>query len=60
VSFASITLCVASQRVFVVVVYFVIVLVWKLLDTPSYIPTKASGYPACERAAVFVAGRWRK
>jgi uncharacterized membrane protein YczE len=41
-SFAAITFCVASQRVFivtvvvVVVVYFVIDLVWKLLDTPSY------------------------
>jgi hypothetical protein len=37
VSFAAITLCVASQRVFVVV-YFVIDSVRKLLDTPSYIP----------------------
>jgi hypothetical protein len=39
VSFAAITLCVASQRVFivVVVVYFVIVSVRKLLDTTSYI-----------------------
>jgi hypothetical protein len=35
VSFAAITFCVASQRVFVVV-YFVIDLVRKLLDTPSY------------------------
>jgi hypothetical protein len=36
-SFASITLCVASQRVFVVVVvYFVMDSVRKLLDTPSY------------------------
>jgi hypothetical protein len=36
VSFAAITLCVASQRVFfVVVVYFVIDSVRKLLDTPS-------------------------
>jgi hypothetical protein len=33
VSFASITLCVASQRVFIV--YFVIDSVRKLLDTPS-------------------------
>jgi hypothetical protein len=43
VSFAAITLCVASQRVFivviVVVVYFVIVSVQKLLDTPSYMLT---------------------
>jgi hypothetical protein len=39
VIFAAITLCVASQRVFivvVVVVYFVIGSVRKLLDTPSY------------------------
>jgi hypothetical protein len=37
VSFAAITLCVASQQVFIVtVVYFVIDSVWKLLDTPSY------------------------
>jgi hypothetical protein len=36
-NFAAITLCVASQRVFVVVVYFVIDSVRKLLDTPSYI-----------------------
>jgi uncharacterized protein HemY len=40
-SSAAITLCVASQRVFtvvvVVVVYFVIDSVRKLLDTPSYI-----------------------
>jgi len=35
VSFAAITLCVASQQVFIVVVYFVIDSVWKLLDTPS-------------------------
>jgi len=41
VSFAAINLCVASQRVFVVVdvvvvvVQFVIDSVWKLLDTPS-------------------------
>jgi hypothetical protein len=41
VSFAAITFCVISQRVFVVVVvvvYFVIVSVRKLLDTPSFIP----------------------
>jgi len=35
VSFAAITLCVASQRVFIVVsIYFVIDSVRKLLDTP--------------------------
>jgi hypothetical protein len=43
VSFTAITLCVASQRVFIfviiiiVVVYFVIESVRKLLDTPSYL-----------------------
>jgi hypothetical protein len=37
-SFVAITLCVASQRVFIVVsVYFVIDSVRKLLDTHSYI-----------------------
>jgi hypothetical protein len=35
VSFAAITLCIASQRVFVVAVYFVITSVLKLLDIPS-------------------------
>jgi hypothetical protein len=40
VSFAAITLGVASQRVFIViVVYFIIDSVRKLLDTPSYICT---------------------
>jgi hypothetical protein len=43
VSFAAITLCVASQRVFVVVsIYFVIESVRKLLDTPSYRNTALS------------------
>jgi hypothetical protein len=36
VSFAAITLYVASQPVFVVVVYFVVDSVLKLLDTPSH------------------------
>jgi hypothetical protein len=36
VSFAAITLCVASQRVFIVVVYFVIGSVRELLDVPWY------------------------
>jgi uncharacterized protein HemY len=40
VSFAAITLCVASQLMFIVVVivvvYFVMDSVRKLLDTPSY------------------------
>jgi hypothetical protein len=38
VSFAAITLCVATQRVFVV--YFVIDSVRKLLDTLLYLVTK--------------------
>jgi hypothetical protein len=44
VSFVAITLCVLSQRAFVVVVvvvvtavYFVVYSVRKLLDTPSYV-----------------------
>jgi len=38
VSFAAITLCVASQLVFIIiVVYFVIDSVRKLVDIPSYI-----------------------
>jgi hypothetical protein len=37
VRFAAITLCVAPQRVFIVVVYFVIDSVRKFLDTPSYV-----------------------
>jgi hypothetical protein len=38
VSFAAITLCVAIQLVFIVViVYFFVDLVRKLLDTPSYL-----------------------
>jgi hypothetical protein len=36
VNFAAITLCIASQRVFIVVVYFVIDSVRKVLDAPSY------------------------
>jgi hypothetical protein len=42
VSFAAVNLCVASQRVFIVVsVYFVIDSVLKLLDTPSCISKNA-------------------
>jgi hypothetical protein len=41
VSFAAITLCIASQRVFIVVsLYFVIDSVRKLLDTPLYAAVK--------------------
>jgi hypothetical protein len=42
VSFAAITLCVASQRVFVFVVYFVIDSVRKVLDTLAYTKCKRS------------------
>jgi hypothetical protein len=47
VSFAAIILCVASQRMFIVVVvfvYFVTDSVQKLLDTPSYIHTYTHKY----------------
>jgi hypothetical protein len=44
VSFALITLCVTSQRVFIVVVYFVIDTVRKLLDTPSRIVQVISNF----------------
>jgi hypothetical protein len=47
VSFAAITLCVASQQVFIVVVYFIINSVWKLSDTPSYISMVS--YPIMRR-----------
>jgi hypothetical protein len=42
VSFSTITLCAASQRVFIVVsIYFVIDSVRKLLDTPSCVCARA-------------------
>jgi hypothetical protein len=58
VSFASITLCVASQRVFIVVVYFVIDSVRKLLDIPSYItlqitPGLVHSYSARQKMSRF-------
>jgi hypothetical protein len=38
VSFATTTLCVASQQVFIVVsIYFITESVWKLLDKPLYV-----------------------
>jgi hypothetical protein len=40
VSFAAITLCIASQRLFIVV-DFVIDSVRKILDTPSYVYARA-------------------
>jgi hypothetical protein len=48
VSFAAITLCVASQRVFIVVVYFVVDSVRKLLDTPSYVDWMHSTHDGVE------------
>jgi hypothetical protein len=42
VSFDAITLCFASQRVFIVVVYFVIDSVRKLLDKRSYMLSNSS------------------
>jgi hypothetical protein len=41
VSFAAITLCLATRRVFIAVVYFVIDSVRKLLDTPSYVSSQS-------------------
>jgi hypothetical protein len=44
VSFAAITLCIASQRVFIVErVYFFIDSVRELLDTPSYVIMSYTG-----------------
>jgi len=36
VGFVTITLCAASQGVFIVVIYFITDSVWKLLAKPSY------------------------
>jgi hypothetical protein len=47
VNFAAITLCVVSQRVFIVVVYFVIDSIRKLLDTPLYL---LLNYAPCHEA----------
>jgi hypothetical protein len=49
VSLAAITLCVISQRVFVIVVYFIIESVRKLLDTPSYllVPNASQASDVC-------------
>jgi hypothetical protein len=47
VSFAARTVCVASQQVFIVVVYFVIDSVRKLLDTPSYLNTLSTSAVCC-------------
>jgi hypothetical protein len=52
VSFGAITLCVASQRVFIVV-YFVINSVQKILDTPSY-TTLTKAIPGSGRVAPHI------
>jgi hypothetical protein len=56
VSFAAITLCATSQRVFIVVVVvvdFVIDSVRKLLDTPSYMYICVC-VRACARVCMYV------
>jgi hypothetical protein len=58
VSFAAISLCVASQRVFIVVsVYFVIDSVRKLLNTPSYICILLISNSVRQPAKVPIAGK---
>jgi hypothetical protein len=57
-SFAAITLCVASQPVFIFVVYFVIDSVRKLLDTPSYILNYHSYKIIILRVANFIPFRF--
>jgi hypothetical protein len=56
VSIAAITLCVASQRVFIFVVYFVIDSVRKLLDTPLYLSysTHLKSFPYVHVKSEFV------
>jgi hypothetical protein len=50
VSFVAITLCIASQRVFIVVrVYFVIDSVRNLLDTPSYCVAWSGVFRKCDQ-----------
>jgi hypothetical protein len=54
VSFAAITLCVALQRVFILVsIYFVIDSVRKLMDTPSYVFTRFLATSICEGVSNF-------
>jgi hypothetical protein len=53
VSFAAMTLCVASQRVFIVVsMYFVIDSVRKLLDTPLYSNSLVNSYIPIDQCSV--------
>jgi hypothetical protein len=55
VSFASITLCVASQRLFIVaVVYFVIDSVRKRLDTHSYLAQDRDKLKALENTVMNI------
>jgi hypothetical protein len=60
VSFAAITFYLASQRVFIVVVYFVIDSIRKLLDTLSYIKIGLKGI-GCEGLGLDLEHRvpWR-
>jgi len=53
VSFSAITLCVARQRVFIVV-YFVIGSVRKLLDTHSYVRHSLCVYLSSKPVPTFV------
>jgi hypothetical protein len=51
VSFAAITLCVASQQVIPEAsVYFIIELVRRILDTPSYVPPEHDAIKAYRRS----------
>jgi hypothetical protein len=61
VSFAAITLCVASQEVFIIVVYFVIDSVRKLLDTSYLHPelTLQFSYASAQRHSPGVMGTYR-
>jgi hypothetical protein len=59
VSFAAITLCAASQRVFIVVVDFVIDLVRKRLDSLSYgLGGNGSGRGLFQVAILFISREW--
>jgi hypothetical protein len=60
VSTAAITLRVVHQRVFIVVVYFVIDSVRKLLDTPSYLSLSLSLYLHVQHKETNIHGRKSK
>jgi hypothetical protein len=60
VSFTAITLCVASQRVFIViVVYFLIDSVRKLLDTLSYWSFLCNGSGFCYERREYTSMTWK-